>query len=162
MEFAEQLRIFSEAGKRIPVDVWRIPGKLGIEAKKVLLPKGISGMLERKASGFLISVEERDPETRQRFTLAHELGHYVFHSYLLKVGEGIDDDRIYRSTEAGKYHNTQIGQDEEVEANRFAASLLMPMEAIRHYEKVLGDDVPAMAKLFQVSQQTMKIRLGLS
>lgn len=53
-------------------------------------------MLERVGDTFLITVAANDPLTRQRFTLAHELGHYMLHRTL--IGDGLDDDRAYRST----------------------------------------------------------------
>lgn len=161
MNVSDQWKVFMDARESAPVDVWRIPGQLGIEARKAFLPHDISGMLERSESGFHITVEARDPNSRQRFTLAHELGHFMFHRHLIGVGEGVDDDRVYRSTEAGKYHNTNIGPDEETEANKFAAALLMPMELVDHHRKELGDDVEEMAQLFQVSKHSMAIRMGV-
>ena len=67
----------------------------------------------------------------------------------------------YRSTEAGKYHNTLIGPSEETEANKFAANLLMPRLAVdREWEKE-GMKVEQMAILFGVSEHAMSIRLGV-
>lgn len=73
-----------------------LPEKLGVQYRKANLAKGISGMLERVGDTFLITVAANDPLTRQRFTLAYELGHYMLHRKL--IGDGLDDDRAYRST----------------------------------------------------------------
>ena len=81
------------------------------------------------------------------------------------VGDGLDDDKAYRSSEAGKYNNKRIGMKEETEANKFAANLLMPVELVRLEWDKRGNSaedsvIEDMAKLFKVSKQTMAIRLG--
>ncbi len=119
-------------------------------------------MLECRRNIFLITVAANDPHTRQRFTLVHELGHYMLHRKL--IGDGLDDDRAYRSTEVGKYHKTLIGPREEIVANRFAANLLMPLELVaREWNARKRDKSPKtvaeMAQLFKVSKRSMDIRL---
>lgn len=117
-------------------------------------------MIERRANDhFLITVNAIDPPTRQRFTTAHELGHYMLHRD--RIGDGIADDRAYRSTSSGRYHNTRIGPREETQANTFAANLLMPYELI---EKLKADGITtphALADRLQVSEQAMCIRLNV-
>jgi len=161
MNVSDQWKVFIDACRSAPVNVLEIPKHLGIEFKKAFLPTGISGMLERSESGFRITTNALDPYTRQRFTLAHELGHFMLHRHLIGVGEGVDDDRAYRSTETGKYHNTEIGPEEETQANRFAANLLMPIELVEFHRKKLNAGVSKMAKLFQVSKNSMFIRMGI-
>lgn len=159
MKLSDQWEILNEARESVPVAVKSLPAMLGIKLRGAFLGSGISGMLERSGETFLLTVNATDPDTRQRFTLAHEIGHYMLHRHL--VGDGLDDDRAYRSTEVGKYHNTLIGPKEEREANKFAASLLMPIDAIRRERVKLGDDVQAMASLFGVSEHAMSIRMGV-
>ncbi|WP_317056149.1 ImmA/IrrE family metallo-endopeptidase [Roseovarius rhodophyticola] len=160
MNISDQWDVLTAARKSAPVGVHVLPEKLGIGLQAAFLTQGISGMLERIGDSFLITVSAKDPYTRQRFTLAHELGHYMLHRHL--VGDGIDDDRAYRSTESGKYHNTMIGPSEETEANKFAANLLMPRELVNLEKKKPGTTVASMAQLFGVSEHAMSIRLGLS
>lgn len=161
--WSEQWKIIMAARNHAPVPVESLPEKLGISFRKAYLAEGISGMIERLGDSFLITVSAIDPHTRQRFTLAHELGHYIVHRHL--IGDGIDDDRAYRSTQAGKYHNTLIGPVEETEANKFAANLLMPADVIdaewkkQDAKASKKDRISSMAALFQVSEQAMKIRL---
>ena len=143
----------------MPVDVQALPAAIGVGFGKAFLDPGISGMLEKHGNSFLITVNENDPETRQRFTLAHEPGHYMLHRHL--VGDGLDDDRVYRSTSVGKCHSTRIGSQHETGANRFAACLLMPDEAIRPEVAKCGKDPARLAKIFSVSKQTTSIRLGV-
>lgn len=159
MKLSDQWEILNDARESVPVPVKSIPAMLGLKLRAAFLGSGISGMLEKKGDSFLLTVNATDPDTRQRFTLAHELGHYMLHRHL--VGDGLDDDRAYRSTEVGKYHNTLIGPKEETEANKFAANLLMPREAINRERVRLNDDVSEMARLFGVSEHAMSIRMGI-
>lgn len=159
MNLSYQWDVLTAARRTLPVPVESLPAMLGIKMKTAFLQSGISGMLERDGDSFLVTINAADPDTRQRFTLAHELGHYMLHRHL--VGDGLDDDRAYRSTEIGKYHNTLIGPKEETEANKFAANLLMPRDAIARQRDRLASDVLQMANLFGVSEHAMSIRLGV-
>ena len=158
MKLSDQWKILNSARNSLPVPVESLPALLGIKLRKAFLSDGISGMLEKAGDSFLLTLNTVDPKTRQRFTLAHELGHYMLHRHL--VGDGLDDDRAYRSTDVGKYHNTLVGPKEETEANRFAANLLMPRLAIDREWAKSGTSVPQMATLFEVSEQAMTIRVG--
>lgn len=82
----------------------------------------------------------------------------MLHRHL--IGDGIDDDRAYRSTNVGKYHNMSIGPEEETEANRFAAGLLMPKESIQKL-RAEGMTPIQMAERLQVSAHAMHIKLGV-
>lgn len=159
MNLSRQWEIINEARRYVPVDLRRLSSNLGVRVTSAFLHPMISGMLERdRTDTFTVTLNHADSYTRQRFTLAHELGHFMLHRHL--VGDGIDDDRAYRSTEVGKYHNTKIGPSEETEANQFAANLLMPRDMIEaEWEK--RKDVKSMAQYFQVSEHAMSIRLNV-
>ena len=102
------------------------------------------------------SVNVFHPETRKRFTIAHELGHYILHREL--IGNGVDDTIAYRSEKIGKYHNTDIGPHEETQANRFSAGLLMPTKLVTNAIKE-GMGLDQMAEYFGVSRQSMDYRV---
>ena len=158
MNIAQQWIEIAKFTKKVPVAVEELPRILSIKFKEVHLPESISGMIEKDGNSYLISVNANDPRQRQRFTLAHEIGHYMLHRHL--IGDGLDDDRAYRSTDKGKYRNTKIGPKEETEANKFAVGLLMPDALIKQHRDKNADNIEDMAKLFKVSKQTMAIRLG--
>jgi Zn-dependent peptidase ImmA (M78 family) len=101
------------------------------------------------------------PEVRQRFTIAHELGHWRLHGkkevivdHLVRID--FRDDRASAAT----HH-------EEIQANAFAAELLMPSEFILLELKKrglseaegVGEVVEDLAERFEVSQQAMEYRL---
>ena len=115
-------------------------------------PDGDSGSICKNADGtFAIFYDSHDSHTRQRFTVAHELAHYLLHRELL--GDEYPENILFR----GGLSNKQ-----EIEANRLAAKILMPGDAIDCYtkgRKVLS--IHDMAKTFGVSPQAMSIRLGI-
>jgi Zn-dependent peptidase ImmA (M78 family) len=121
----------------------------------------VSGMIEcRGGDQYVITVNAKDNERRQRFTLAHEIGHFIYHRS--RIGDGLDDDRLYRSTDVGKYHNTDIGPRQEAEANEFAATVLMPWGLIAEMQDQGVRDYKETARRLNVSEQAMKIRLGIA
>ena len=141
-----------------------IPAPISIESlireldivldKKADLADNIAGQIEKLPDGrYRISVNRKDHYFRQRFTMAHELGHFIYHRDL--IGDGISDDRMYRST------NLQISESEETVANRFAANLLMPYKHIQKDFQELNGDVEKLAARWQVSPKAMKIRLEI-
>jgi Zn-dependent peptidase ImmA (M78 family) len=99
----------------------------------------------------VIVVNSRDRRTRQRFTLAHELGHYFLRHRRKSFAEPGGKSPLER------------------EANRFAASLLMPAAWVRRswkdYASNSENRLPLLAELFEVSQAAMEVRvkeLGLN
>lgn len=121
------------------------------------LSDDISGFLYRSHDlGDVVVVNLQHHPTRRRFTLAHELAHFVLHDGQNYVSEKV---RFRNSL-------TSTGADvEEVEANQWAAELLMPPhlidKAIAAAERYLTDDllVKNLARDFGVSPLAMRIRL---
>ncbi len=93
--------LIEEHSRKPPVNVEAIIIGLGVELdKKAELKNGISGEIALlPGERYRISANKADHYFRQRFTLAHELGHYLYHRHL--IGDGVDDDKLYRSTEIG-------------------------------------------------------------
>lgn len=140
--------------KSAPVNITGIAAVLGLQVwESSNLPEGIAGKLkqDRKnggASQFSIIVRAQDPFVRKRFTVAHEIAHYLLHRNLFR-GELVDD-ALYRST---------LGTPIEAEANAFAADLLMPWHLLNEHPGLSAEEL---AILFQVSNEAMRIRLGSS
>lgn len=161
MRLSEQYETINRFRRIAPVNVEGLAQALGVRVHRAWLDDDISGMIERRRNGsYQIVVNAAHPSTRQRFTIAHELGHYMLHRHL--IGDGVDDDRAYRSTQAGKYFNTAIGPKEETEANRFAVSVLMPHDLIERLKEERGHTTPReLARDLEVSEHAMSIRLGV-
>src|SRR5581483_826229 len=118
-----------------------------------------SGVILYKDNEFTILVNIAKPITRQHFTLAHELGHYFLHKDILRQEQGIvDNDEtvdgpnlLYRLDDAS-------AERLEIEANNFAASLIMPTDLVRRAWEATKD-INACARIFNVSIAAMALRL---
>lgn len=144
---------------RLPVNPFAIAQRLGIKLFTADLDEGVSGILvKRPGQDAEIYVHASDSPNRQRFTCAHELGHYVKRS---AAGE---EDWEY--VEHRNLLTSQGTDAEEIYANRFAASLLMPSDAVRELHARLtqaGNSPPpaaALAAEFGVSADAMQFRLA--
>jgi Zn-dependent peptidase ImmA (M78 family) len=101
-------------------------------------------------SGYSIRVNENDTHVRQRYTIGHELGHFLRHRD--RVQNRLRDDKMYRSG-----HGTTV----EKEADALAADLLMPRRIIGDLRKTGVSRVEDLAAKFDVSLEAMQIRLGI-
>ena|SRR5213592_3516699 len=111
----------------------------------------VSGMLVPSDQQiWLNGVEARQSGGRRRFTLAHELGHWV-----CQYQAGRVEPRYCRSDDIG----VEAGRKLEREANVFAAQLLMPADLLRREADALKLNVHALATRFSVSVPAMKVRL---
>lgn len=143
-----------------PVPVDRIIRALGIRLHVDALEGDISGFAFRNRHGSVIGVNTWHPLVRQRFTMAHELGHLLLHDV-----EKIRVDRGFILKLRSDISSQGIDQ-EEVEANRFAAELLMPegflesdIKAMSGIDLLDDENVSALAKRYEVSKQALLIRL---
>lgn len=144
---------------RAPVKLSSIADELGLKLRAATLPAGISGEIRpdpTAPSGYVIRVNRHDSAGRQRFTIAHEISHYLLHEQF--IGDGITDDILYRS---------EVSDWKEAQANRLAADILMPEALVSAWldrARALGvDDITNyLAEKFEVSEGAMRIRLGLA
>lgn len=114
-------------------------------------PEGIFGVFFKKDGKLLLGVNEKEAENRRRFTIAHEIGHYVLHpSSLLH----------YDRPDVVHFRAKNILGPEEREANYFAAELFMPEELLRKCIVVGIDSGPELAERFKVSVEAMGYRLA--
>ena len=121
----------------------------------------VSGILFRDGDHHVIGVNSAHPLVRQRFTIAHELGHRALHP-----GRELILDVPVRVNLRAKT-SSMASDIEEIEANAFAAALLMPQQMIRDQVNHLPPakrrepDATAMAlaKIFKVSTSALSFRL---
>ena len=143
----------------IPVPVFQILEELGLGPSRDFLDDNVSGWIERRPDGsYGVTVNARHAHVRQRFTAAHELGHYIYHRDLLGAGTG--DTRAYRA-EGTRFPNGAIRPVHERQANSFAANLLMPAASINALKAQGVTTVADLGARLEVSQDAMRIRLGL-
>jgi Zn-dependent peptidase ImmA (M78 family) len=120
---------------------------------------GASGILMIENKQSTIGYAKNEGAERQRFTMAHELGHYMLHRH----GDLFIDKEfktMYRPSSS-----TPSTEWEEWEANEFAACILMPEHLVKMEMKEIQVDyddsnwINQLAKKFKVSQSAMSIRI---
>ena len=159
----EALRIAKNYWGTAPVDVFAIAKEL--ELGPVFaddLPEHVSGLIRKRSDGvWEIVVNKKHPKVRQRFTVAHEIGHFIYHRERLEAGAGTSDTLAFRIDDR-IYPNAHIGPTQEVQANIFAANLLIPDHVLRVAQEMMGiTDPDELANHFEVSRAAMRIKLGL-
>lgn len=143
-----------------PVDVEALAASLGAEIRVFKLERDVSGVLYRDRDRKVIVVNSAHSAARRRFTIAHELGHLLLHP-----GEPIHVDQGARINLRDGASATAEEVD-EIEANAFAASLLMPAAWLRRDVSEAGIDVEDGAEIrrladrYGVSTQAMLVRLA--
>lgn len=150
-------KVLSAYANSLPVDVKSIAEQLGVEVRIQPLCFHPDPEL-RTASGAaciengrrVIFVNSSDSPARQRFTLAHELAHHV-------IGH-TENGRRFRDTMKSSDYAFQADPN-EIEANRFAAELLMPADSvISAFSSNEVSSLSELASLFGVSEAAMRVR----
>lgn len=143
----------------IPVDVYSIAEAHNIIVRPETLEEAVSGLLVIQDDHVVIGVNEGHHPNRQRFTIAHELGHFLLHRDSATVF--IDASPLFFRDE----RSAKGTDEEEIEANEFAAELLMPAPVLRQLvngQAVDPFDERALQRLaakFGVSPLALTIRL---
>ncbi len=152
----QHIAILDQFTSTVPVRVGALAKALGLKVVEAALPLNISGLIQPDGEeGFIIKVNRFESKERQRFTIAHEISHFLLHRD--KINAGVVDSVLYRS---------RLSSRIEAEANKLAADILMPVNQV---EDCLGteefydnnDRVASLAQHFGVSKQAMGIRLGV-
>jgi Zn-dependent peptidase ImmA (M78 family) len=147
-----------------PIDVEDLAKRLGLNVLyEELGGEDVSGALVRTKEGANVLVQASDPKNRQRFTIAHEIAHFQLeHCFPGERHVHVDKGNFYRSRNS----LSAAGVDPmEIEANQFAASLLMPTDLVKREvqalqaKPLLDQHVALLAKRFGVSEHAMTIRL---
>jgi Zn-dependent peptidase ImmA (M78 family) len=159
-------QLLDEHGEmKAAVNVERIAEAMGAIISRTVVEDELSGFIYRPGpSTAIIGVNQSHHENRQRFTIAHELGHMLLHA-----GDAVRWDRRLQFRREPDDPD-EDPEDEEVEANYFAAELLMPARFLEkdllNYEfgdfmdnKFEKDVLVPLARDYKVSKQAMTIRL---
>lgn len=143
-----------------PVPIQKVVRHLGLQLQHSELGDDVSGVLVVQAGRGLIGVNAADSPVRQRFSVAHECGHYVLHRNSAKLFI----DKVYLAFRDGRSSTGQYRQERD--ANAFAAALLMPESMLRsvlgakQYDLEDDDDLEEFAKTFDVSKQALTYRIA--
>ena len=141
-----------------PVKLGAIAKCLGVKVLLSTLPRGISGQIAKENGDFVIRINRHEAKHRQRFTLAHELAHFLLHR------ERIDADGIWSENVLLRAPNQPM--QIEYEANRLASDLVIPSvqlaDATADYTGPMTSEViEYLARRFSVSTAAMEIKLQM-
>jgi len=108
-------------------------------------PNSISGTIVQQDDFSAIGINSNHHSVRQRFSIAHELGHFLLGHDITKI---IDDAYGWQT-------------DKEQQANNFAAEILIPYNFLKKDIENNSHffDIPTLARRYDVSEQAMSIRL---
>ncbi len=147
-----------------PIDVYAIAKNLNL----IVIPRPytaknkLAAMLIREGRKVIIAINSDHDKQKQRFSVAHEIGHFLLHP-----GEKLFIDREFSVN--FRDSKASIGKHiQEIEANRFAGKLLIPerfliedlhayhMDEVEDNHKISRE----LAKKYNVSIFTMNIRIN--
>lgn len=146
---------------QVPVNLFELCDRLNISISNTKFKEYendyIVGAIKKESNGNVkIYINKDDSISRNRFTMAHELGHY----YLGHLGQS--GQRMTLARRDG--YNTH--DDIEKQANQFAAALLMNKDKLKkEYDELKNLNVPLsttvniLSRIFGVSEQALKFRL---
>jgi len=141
-----------------PIDVEAVARGLGAVVRYSPFEGELAGMLVRSEGPPVIGVNSIHPPNRQRFTIAHECGHLLLHKAEVHVDRQL---HVHRRDEM----SSLAVDPDEIEANRFAAELLIPYEMImadlkgRQIDIENDNQIRDLAEKYGVSAQSMTLRL---
>ena len=144
--------------RKQPVNVEAMARKEGLDVVFHDMEDKVSGLLITNAQKSVIVVNVRHHPKRQRFTIAHELGHFMLHRS--KPAVFVDNHLVHFRSES------ETTDRREVEANAFAANLLMPAKMVEKDFLSGGGDLldedtlRNVAERFEVSVQALAIRVN--
>jgi hypothetical protein len=147
----------AEPGLALPVPIEDLARQLDISEIRVMETDGFEGGLVTdlgRSEGFIL-VNARAGRARRRFTVGHELGHFLMTHHSPKAGSGFECTRGDMRVWSGKETSPAVRM--EVEANEFAALILMPPPMWRSAMAAYRDpdlrQVTELAAKFAVSKE---------
>lgn len=133
-------KIVSKYGTNDPFELADCLGAITITAP---LKDGTRGFYDYYKRNGIICIDENLSDEEARIVCAHELGHFILHR---KVNSVLLKNTTFLNT--NRY---------EIEANRFAAYLLIPTEHLMEYAGY-GYTIDQLACIFKVSREFMELR----
>lgn len=134
----------------VPINILAIAEFLGLEVVEEPMDDDLSGYLEQRSGTWVVGVNSLHHKNRKRFTVAHEIAHFVLHS--------AEKDSFHDQTFARR-NGVSGANHMEREADNFAANLLMPEGDVRRLVASGVTTLSGLAERFGVSALAMKYRV---
>jgi Zn-dependent peptidase ImmA (M78 family) len=140
-----------------PVKLGKIAKRLGVKVLLSTLPRGTSGQIGQEDGAFVIRINRHEAKHRQRFTLAHELAHFLLHRDKIAAEGGWSENVLLRSGQPANI---------EFEANRLASDLVIPSARLAeatadYFGPMTSEIIEDLARRFGVSTAAMEIKLQM-
>ncbi len=152
----EQQRKIESCLGEVPVKLGPLARSLGVQVRLATLPRNISGQLGREDGGFVIRINRHEAKGRQRFTLAHQLAHFLLHRDRIVDGEPWEENVLLRSDQPTHVEN---------EANRLAFDLVIPPAGLARiragYSILTTQAIEELAFRFGLTKVVMEDRLEM-
>lgn len=130
-----------------PLDLNAVAKELSVKIEYINFENSeISGKLYNKEGKWIIEVNKKHAQVRQRFTIAHELAHLVLHR---NMNSSFEDAIFFRSDD---------NNAKERQANLFASELLLPKKIFFEKIKSFDGDIQKIAEYFKVSTMVVRLR----
>lgn len=147
----------------VPVNIESLVEKYNLKIVHDDLGGDTTGLLFIDGDNIIIGVDinRNSSKQRERFTIAHEFGHYTLHRQQSNLFIDSNFKVMFRDETSSQGVNIN-----EIQANAFAAAILMPrkliLEKIRGLNLDLSDDdvMKQLADDFQVSVMAMSYRIS--
>ena len=111
----------------IPVEIVSLANSLGIEVYKAFnMDADTSGAIINKNENYIIYTNANEPVYRRRFTVAHEIAHYMLHKDI--IDNHLDGNLTDAIGIGGIMYRSKLSSIFEKDANKLAAEILMPLE----------------------------------
>lgn len=111
--------------------------------------KQVAGFIDPLKKEIVVNEADKGPISHREFTLAHELGHWLLHRTELQ--QYPDRYAVLYYTPLGQMNNDPV----EVEANLFAAHLLVPEHLLKQFE---NESISRCARIFGVPEELIAFR----
>lgn len=153
-----QQGIIQKYTSTLPVRMGELAKELGISAIRISqMETGVSGQISKEGNGYVIRINRNEARDRQRFTIAHELAHYLLHRSLIDASDdGIKDNVLYRSGAPERV---------EFEANQLAGEIIVPATHLRailseEFRGIITDaTIEILSNRFAVSKSAIRVSL---
>lgn len=161
----EQDKTLKRYQSSFPVAVGQLAQDLGLTVVSTDdLPTGMSGSISKENDQYVIYVNAQQPLRRQRFTIAHEIGHFLKHKKYLDLADEILNPTkkavLNRRNEGAAASLDLSERQREYAADQFAANLLMPEAPFREVWSK-AQSLKDVADYFGVSGMAANVRAAL-
>ena len=128
-----------EHQKNIPVPIIKLANSFNIQVYRVSnMANNVSGAIINDNGIYSIYVNAKETEHRRRFTIAHEISHFLLHRNIIE--DELDGNLTEAKGSNGVMYRSKLYDVFEKDANKLAAEILIPLNKI---QELSGSNLPS-------------------